>query len=152
MAQQHKRNSLEVVEDRLETHRKRFRSCTMEKPLKEDSNDVRIILGSGGIVQHVLMPNMYRSVVVSNILEELTLENVLNFLGKDEEILEHKVWYKNEKMHISVLFQDPDQAMQNVQLASVPNCGFIVRPSASIRRSLHPTKFKVKVITITRKV
>ena len=148
---QYKEIAVDVVESQLEKERQRHRMQSTEVPVDPNSNDVRVVIGRGWIVQHVLMPKMYRSVVVHEVPDDILLEDVLTWLGDIGEVVQHKSWVNNGKAGVSVLFHDPQQALQAVQLAGIENCGFIVKPdykttSTANNSITHSANFTVKVI------
>jgi len=83
--------------------------------MKEEDN-VRLVIGSGGIIQHVLMPHHYRTIIVKGSTDSHWKDDVLRSLAEYGEIIDNsepKVFGQRE-CRMFVTFRNPDDAVKAV--------------------------------------
>lgn len=106
-----------LVEKRLVSERERLRKEYVEcgVTMKEEDN-VRLVVGSGGIIQHVLMPYHYRTIIVKGSTDSHWKDDVLRSLAEYGEIIDNsepKVFGQRE-CRMFVTFRNPDDAVKAV--------------------------------------
>jgi ATP-dependent RNA helicase DHX8/PRP22 len=104
----------EVVDKRVNAVRDEMQKCQFEYGVTSKDDDVRVVLGIGGCIQHVLMPYEYRTLVVKGEYDEKWLGEFVDHLVVYGEIEKHT----RRSSYISlVTFRSPEQAyMANTTL------------------------------------
>ena len=139
----------EVVNKRVKAVQDEMQKCQFEYGVTSKDDDVRVVLGIGGCLQHVLMPYEYRTLVVKGGYDEKWLDEFVDHLVVYGEI-ENYYYAKRTKgsSYISfVTFRSPEQAyMANTTLDKhmLPE-GVSVEPSLKKVSGFTGTQFTLKV-------
>lgn len=147
----HTGRALFVVESHLERSRRLLRCEDREEYLKQDCQGLRIVWGTGGEIQEVLMPHMYRTVTVSDIQDE---QMVLDCLKSYGDIVKHQLKQKDDKSRMYVTFKKSEEACKAVKSFSddYPDSGLRVQASHVMfdGKSAQVPQFKVKAKWLRR--
>ena len=87
--------------------------------VSDDSDNVRVVVGNGGSVKHVLMPDEYRTVVVKARKNDSSLEWPKELLYKlsaygQIEKHDHKIFEREQKLFVT--FYKPEDAQRSIQV------------------------------------
>ena len=122
-----------LITERLDLGRLALRRVRFEEGVTRMEDNVRIVLGLGGCIEHVLMPYQHRGVVVkgpdntewtSGVLESL-------LLCGDIERHNNKIFGKPRQCRLFVTFYDPEVAQQVVLTLKAPE-GVTIQPQLPI--------------------
>ena len=83
-----------------------------------DIDNVRIIIGAGGIIKHILMPDQYRTVVIKTSDTDdyqftEKLHEQLSTYGSIEKF-DHKMFKREQALFVT--FHHPEDAMKSIQM------------------------------------
>ena len=139
--------ALSVVGRHLEENRKLLRDEQREEYVKDDCQGSRIVWGQGGEVKELLMPHMYRTVVVGEIQDGNALIT-LDYLKSFGDIVKHNFKEENGKMRLFATLKYSEDAATAVKGSSSNplSIGEKVQPSQPVSDNVHAQvpQFKVK--------
>ena len=126
-----------LIKERLDTERLALRSVRFEEGVTSQEDTVRMVLGLGGCIEHVLMPYQYRGVVVKGPDNTEWTSGVLESLLLFGDIERHnvKVIGKIRECRLFITFYDPNVAQQAAENLETPE-GVTVQPQLPITREM----------------
>ena len=126
-----------LVKNRIDSERLALRRVQFEEGVTSIEDNVRIVLGLGGCIEHVLMPYQYRGVVVKGPDNTEWTSGVLKSLLLFGDIERHnvKVFGRIRESRLFVTFFDPDAAQQAAENLETPE-GVTVQPQLPITREM----------------
>ena len=109
---------LEVLQAQINNIREELLVQVQEYGVTADIDNVRIVIGTGGLIKHILMPDQYRTVVLKTNdcnnygFEEDLREKVAEF-GSIEKC-DYKIFKKEQALFVT--FYHPEDAMKCIQM------------------------------------
>ena len=122
-----------LIKEKLDSERVALKRVRFEEGVTSQEDNVRIVLGLGGCVEHVLMPYQYIKVVVKGPENTEWTSGVLESLLQCGDIERHnvKVFGKPRECRLFVTFYDPGIAQQAVATLETPE-GVTIKPQLPI--------------------
>ena len=109
----------ELYQKQIDTIKEELFVQVHECGVSQNNDIVRLIVGNGGLLKHVLMPDQYRTVMVkardddsSLVWPEMLIE-MFSTYGRIEKY-DHKMFKKEQKLFVT--FYQPEAAMRSIQL------------------------------------
>lgn len=113
----------EVLQAQIKNIREELSVQVQEYGVTKDIDNVRLVIGAGGLIKHILMPDQYRTVM-------LRTRDCNDYGFKDkycEEVLacgsvercDHKIYKKEQALYVT--FYDPEDAMKCIQMTLPEN-------------------------------
>ena len=136
--------ALQVIEGHLGCVRENLKKEQHEMGLTKQDDDVKLVMGVGGSVQHVLMPYHYRKVVVKGPPDGDWLGTVMTSLSQYGKI--EKKYSKSGKQNccLYVTFYNPDDAVNAVRSLKSPE-GVFIEPHLQHISGEAGAKFTLKI-------
>ena len=98
-----------MLEGRLNVIRQEMKEECYEAGVTKPEDDVKVVLGSGGCIQQVLMPYHFRTVIVRGPLDETWVEDAVTTLTRFGELqIEKKVFANEIRMYVT--YKNPTDA------------------------------------------
>ena len=135
-----------ILKEKLDSERLALRSVRSEEGVTSKEDNVRMVLGLGGCIEHVLMPYQYRGVVVKGPDNTEWTSGVLESLLLFGDIERHnvKVFGKSRECRLFITFYDPNVAQQAAEKLETPE-GVTVQPQLPRTGGEMGEKFCLKV-------
>ena len=131
-----------LIEGHLSSVREIFKKKQFEWGVTKKEDDVRLVIGLGGEVQHVLMPYHYRHVVAKGPPDQNWTEDVLTSLTQFGEIDYSEIKVFSKECRMFVTFRNPNDASQAVTMLEAPE-GIVIMPQS--RRKNNETEFTLRI-------
>ena len=93
---------------------------SQEIGITKPQDDFRVVLGPGGIVQHILLPNHYRTVIVKGPVETWWIDQIKVILTQFGNIVEVNPKSVKTGNHLYVTYDNPDSATKAVETNDLP--------------------------------
>ena len=119
--------ALQVIEGHLSHVRESLKKEQHEVGLTKPDDDVKLLMGLGGSIQHVLMPYHYRTVVVKGPRDGDWLGAIMTSLSRYGEIEKKYSKIGKQNCHLLVTFYNPDDAISAVSSQESPE-GILIEP------------------------
>ena len=104
-----------VIDKKIEVARDNLRKECFEAGVTKEEDDVKVVLGTGGSIQHILMPGEYRTLICQGPTDGQWMEPVLTAMRRVGEIeKEETKTFKQARLFIT--FSDPVDASKAAQL------------------------------------
>ena len=116
---------LQVIDGHLSYVRENLKKEQHEVGLTKQDDDVKLLMGLGGSVQHVLMPYHYRTVVVKGPPDGDWLGATMTSLSQYGEIEKEYSKIGKQNCRLFATFYNPDNAVNAVRLLKFPEGIFI---------------------------
>ena len=99
-----------MIEGKLNILRQEMKEQCYETGVTKPEDDVKVVLGSGGCIQQVLMPYHFRTVIVRGPLDETWVEDAVTTLTRFGELnqIEKKVFAYERRMYAT--YKNPTDA------------------------------------------
>ena len=122
-------DALQIVEDHVCQVREDYKKKQFECGATKDTDSVRVVLGCGGSVQHVLMPHDYRDLRISGPLDHdgMWQSVIAQELEKYGELQQKSLKHFQNQSCLFVTFSCPDAALEAVRSAKTPE-GVVIEP------------------------
>ena len=118
---------LQLIEGHLSNIKEYLKKAQYEMGLTKQADNVRLVMGLGGSVQHVLMPYHYRIVMIKGPPDEDWLEMMLTSLSQHGEIEKKVSKLRKWDCLLFVTFRNPVDAVDAVTSLEVPE-GITIEP------------------------
>ena len=118
---------LQLIEGHLSYVKENLKKTQYEMGLTKQSDNVRLVMGLGGSVQHVLMPYHYRTVMIKGPPDEDWLEMMLTSLSRHGEMEKKVSKLRKQDCLLFVTFCNPVNAVDAVTSLEVPE-GITIEP------------------------
>ena len=140
------------IKKRLDSERMALKRVRFEEGVTSQEDNVRVVLGLGGCVEHVLMPYQHRGVVVKGPDNTEWTNTVLESLLQFGDIERHttKVFGKPRECRLFVTFYDPGVAQQAVAAFETPE-GVTIQPLLPVGRGEMDQRFRLNLEWCRRK-
>ena len=136
--------ALQLIEGHLSNSRENLKKTQYEVGLTKPGDDVKLVIGLGGSVQHVLMPYHYRTVVLKGPPDGEWLEEIMAFLSQQGEIEKEYSKSRKQDCRLFVTFRSPQDAVQAVRSLEAPQ-GITIEPQLPRSSGEAGAKFTLKM-------
>ncbi len=135
-----------VLEGKLDLLRTSLKKVQYEDGVTKQDDNVRMVLGLGGCIQHILMPYQYRKVVVKGPQDAGWTDELLLSLSKfgDIERSNTKIFSKQGECRLFVTFQNPGHASEAVMTLEPPE-GIVIEPQSQFRAGEMYSNFQLRI-------
>ena len=108
----------EILHNQIDEIKEELCAEVHECGVTKDIDNIRIVIGVGGTIKHVLMPNQYRTVMIKTNDSEYyefaeEMEEKLSTCGKIEKC-DHKIFKREQKLFVT--FYHPEDAMKSARI------------------------------------
>ena len=134
--------ALQVIEGHLSYVRESLKKEQHEMGLTKQDDDVKLVLGLGGSVQHVLMPYHYRTVVVKGPPDGDWLGATITSLSQYGQIVKEYSKIGKKNCRLVVTFYNPDDAVNAVRSLKFPEGIFIEQHNSGKAGAKFPLKIE----------
>ena len=112
----------ELLETKLRRVQNEMKAkMSQEIGVTKPQDDFRVVLGPGGTVQHILLPNHYRTVIVKGPVETSWIDQVKVILSQFGNIVEANPKSVKTGNHLYVTYDNPDSATKAVKTIDLPD-------------------------------
>ena len=118
---------LQLIEGHLSNVKENLKKAQYEMGLTKQDDNVRLVMGLGGCVQHVLMPYHYRTVKIKGPPNEDWLEMMLTSLSQHGEMEKKVTKLRKQDCLLFVTFRNPVDAVDAVRSLESPE-GITIEP------------------------
>ena len=133
-----------LLEQKFNLIRNEFMKEQHELGITADIDDVRLVLGNGGLIQHVLMPGECRTIVIKGPLNSEWTSNVMKQAKISGEIIttSSKAFKKEHRLYVT--YSNPMNAATALIALAEQNEKLFVEPSKKYTCSQSATTLKVE--------
>lgn len=136
--------ALQLIDGHLSNSRENLKKTQYEVGLTKPDDDVKLVMGLGGSVQHVLMPYHYRTVVLKGPPDGEWLEEVRTFLSQQGEIEKEYSKFRKQDCRLFATFRSPQDAVRAVRSLEAPQ-GITIEPHLQCNSGEAGGKFTLKI-------
>ena len=133
-----------LIKERLDPERMALKRVRFEEGVTSQEDNVRVVLGLGGCVEHVLMPYQHRGVVVKGPDNAEWTDAVLESLLQFGDIERHTTKVFDRECRLFVTFYDPDVAQRAAATLEAPE-NVTIQPLLPTKGREMEEKFRLKL-------
>ena len=102
---------LKLLVDFIESIKKELKEESHEYGIVSDNDDARIVIGEGGSIQHLLMPDHFRTVMVTGLTSDYSVAAATDELTAYGECTDYVKFTQNNSILLFIKYEDPANAV-----------------------------------------